>query len=100
MRTRGALLGPACMAALLAFADATPARAAEIRFRGLIDVVGAERGTGFDHNLLTRNDSNFDAYSLRAFAEATANDQISIFTQFMPTRGLLGSVTLAVASTR
>jgi hypothetical protein len=83
MKTRGAILGLTCIFALLEFADAVPARAADLRFRGLIDVVGAERGTGFDHNLLTRNDSNFDAYSLRAFAEATANDQISIFTQFI-----------------
>ncbi len=83
MRIRGAVSALACAALMVPAVLAPSAGAADLRFRGLIDVVAAERGDAFDHNLLTRLDSNFDAYSVRAFAEAKANDQIGIFTQFI-----------------
>jgi hypothetical protein len=46
-------------------------------------VVGAERGRAYEHNLLARGDSQFDAYGLRLFADATINDKVTVFSQAM-----------------
>jgi hypothetical protein len=69
------------VAIALALAAATPSRAAEFHFHGLLDVVASGRGPAYDYNRLTRGDSPFDAYSLRVFADASVNDQLSIFSQ-------------------
>lgn len=77
--TAAVLAGVAVVA--LGLAGMQPARAAELKFHGLFDVVAAERGPAYDYNVLTRGDSPFDAYGLRLFADAKVNDQLEIYSQ-------------------
>lgn len=60
-----------------------PARATEFQVSGLLDVVAAERGTAYDTNLLTRGDSQFDAYGLRFFVNAQVSDRLQVYSQFV-----------------
>lgn len=59
------------------------ARATEFQVRGLLDVTAAQRNAAYDLNLLTRNDSPFDAYGVRLFGDARVNDHLQVFTQLM-----------------
>jgi hypothetical protein len=62
-------------------APAIPARASDLAFHGLLDVVFAPRGTAYDYNVLTRGDSPFDAYGARVFADGRVSDQLTVFAQ-------------------
>jgi hypothetical protein len=81
MLTRPVRPFAALLALSLAVAVAIPARAAEFKIRGLLDVVAAPRGEAFDGNLLIRGDSPLDAYGLRLFGETQANDKLQVFMQ-------------------
>jgi hypothetical protein len=72
-------------AALLALAP-VPAGALEgpeIQWRGLLDVVLAERGKAYDLNLLTRGDASFDAYGMRLFADGQVGERLQLFGQIV-----------------
>jgi len=62
---------------------AAPARAGDIHFRGLLDLVAAERSEAYDLNTFTRGDNPFDAYGVRLFADGTVNDRLQVFTQLV-----------------
>src|SRR5262249_41052889 len=55
----------------------------EIQWRGLLDVVLAERGQAYDLNVLTRGDASFDAYGMRLFADGQVGDRLQIFGQLV-----------------
>jgi len=80
-RTHGAPAWPGLALIAACLAAAPPARASELRFHGLLDLVLAERGVAYDYNLLTRGDSPFDAYGARIFADGVVNDQLAVFAQ-------------------
>ena len=74
----------AWIAAPAALTGSRPAIAdTQFHFHGLLDVVAAERGAAFESNLLMRGDSPFDGYGLRAFADATLNPRLQVFTQLV-----------------
>jgi len=73
----------AVVAITLGLALVPRARATEFHVHGILEVVGAEHGRAFEHNILMRGDSQFDAYGLRLFADAQVNPQLQIFTQFV-----------------
>jgi hypothetical protein len=62
-------------------APAAPARGADVRFRGLLDLVATGRGPAVEHNVLTRDDSAFDPYGLRLFADAVVSPRLQGFAQ-------------------
>jgi hypothetical protein len=62
-------------------ATVSPAVATELKFRGLLDLVAARPGPAYNHNVLSRGDSPFDAYGLRLFADAQVNDRLQAFSQ-------------------
>jgi hypothetical protein len=70
-------------AVLVAIALASPqsVRASDVQFRGLLDVVAAERDSAHNLNLLTRGDSSFDPYGLRLFVDAQVVDQVQAYGQ-------------------
>lgn len=72
-------------AALLALAplDAQALEGTEIRWRGLLDVALAERGTAYQLNVLTRGDANFDAYGMRLFADGQVGERLQVFGQMV-----------------
>jgi len=88
-RARGARAGARCRAlaaaALLAFAPlrAHALEGPEIQWRGLLDVVLAERGKAYDLNLLSRGDASFDAYGMRLFADGQVGERLQIFGQIV-----------------
>ncbi len=55
----------------------------EIQWRGLLDVVLAERGKAYGLNVLTRGDASFDAYGMRLFADGQVGDRLQIFGQLV-----------------
>lgn len=57
--------------------------ASDFQFRGLLDLVAAERGAAYGLNTLIRGDSPFDAYGLRLFADVRANDRLQVFSQIV-----------------
>jgi len=57
------------------------APAADVRFRGLLDLVLSSGYEGQEWNTLTQGDSNFDPYRLRVFADATVTPQLDLFVQ-------------------
>src|SRR5689334_12902158 len=59
------------------------ARATDVQVHGLFDIVAAERGRGFDQNVLTRGDSPFDAFGLRLFVDGGVNDRVKIYSQIV-----------------
>lgn len=65
----------------LGITSVAPARATEWQVHGLLDVVAAERGIGYDTNTLARGDTHFDAYSVRVFGDAQVNPRLQVFTQ-------------------
>ena len=68
--------------AALALASMAPtARATDLKFHGLLDVVAATHGAAFDGNVLMRGDSPFDAYGLRVFGEARPDPRLEIHLQ-------------------
>ncbi len=79
MRLARRVIAPLAAAAALAGSGA--AGAAEVRFRGLLDVVAVDDSPAFPLNRLTRGDSPFDPYGLRVFADARVNDRIQVFAQ-------------------
>lgn len=68
------------LAIVACLAPAT-ASSSDFKVRGLLDVVAAERGTGYNGNSLTRGDSPLDSYGLRVFGDATVNDRLAVFSQ-------------------
>lgn len=60
---------------------AVPARAGEIRFHGLLDLVLAQQDSAYDYNKFARGDSPFDAYGARLFVDGRVNDQLAVFAQ-------------------
>ena len=64
---------------------ASPATGADVRIRGLLDLVGSNRGVALESNWFNYGDSDLDAYRLRLFAEGAANDRLEVFTQFLYT---------------
>lgn len=84
---------------------AAPASGADVRIRGLLDLVGSNRGVALESNWFNYGDSDFDAYRLRFFAEGAANDRLEVFTQFLytdaaPARALGAYVSYAPAPER
>ena len=71
------------LAVTLDLCAASRSQATEYHVHGLLDVVAAEHGRAYEHNILTRDDSGFDAYGLRIFADAQVNDRLQIYTQFV-----------------
>ncbi len=69
------------VAVAIGAAAAASVHAAEIQVHGLLDVVAAERGLAYDHNVLIRGDSPFDAYGVRVFAEGQVNSRLQVFAQ-------------------
>ena len=65
--------------AALALSLAIPAQAADVGFRGLLELVAAGRGPAYDYNVLTRGDASFDAYGVRLFANARVNPKLELF---------------------
>jgi hypothetical protein len=76
---------PLAVAALLALAplEARALEGPEIQWRGLLDVVLAERGESYQLNVLTRGDASFDAYGMRLFADGQAGDRLQLFGQIV-----------------
>ena len=84
---------------------AAPAAGADVRIRGLVDLVASNRGIGLESNWFNYGDSDFDAYRLRFFAEGAANDKLEVYTQFLytdaaPARALGAYVSYAPAPER
>lgn len=75
------LLRSAALAVVLV--TAADAAAGPVQISGIIDVVAAEAGAGYETNRLTRGDSNFDAYGVRLFVNAEANPRFKIFSQIV-----------------
>jgi hypothetical protein len=73
----------AAMACSLTLSAVTRAYATDFQVRGLLDVVMAEPGRAYEHNVLTRGDSPFDAYGLRVFADAQVNGRLQVFSQLV-----------------
>ncbi len=71
----------AAVAAALGLAVATSSGASEFKIHGLLDVVVAPRGEAYDGNLLTRDDSPFDAFGLRVFGEGQVNERLQVYLQ-------------------
>lgn len=67
----------------VALATAADAAAAPVQVSGIIDVVAAEPGPGYETNRLTRDDSNLDAYGVRLFVNAEASPRFKVFSQFV-----------------
>ena len=67
--------------ALLAAIGIPPASGAELRARGLLDLVLSSGDDAQDWNKLTQGDSNFDPYRLRLFVDAAVAPQIDVFAQ-------------------
>ena len=89
-RTRFLLSLRSLLASILAAASAlpfltSPAAGADVRIRGLLDLVASNRGVALESNWFNYGDSDFDAYRLRFFAEGAANDRLEVFTQFLYT---------------
>ncbi len=62
-------------------AGAPAARATDFHVHGLFDLVVANRGEAYDHNVLTRGDSPFDPYGLRVLADAQVSERLQVFSQ-------------------
>ena len=77
--------GPLVAAALLVMLPvvALALEGPEIQWRGLLDVVLAERGHAYDLNVLTRGDASFDAYGMRLFADGQVGERLQIFGQLV-----------------
>ena len=88
-RQRGRSTRRACWslagAALLALGPvvAGAGEGVDLRWRGLLDVVLAERGKAYDLNVLTRGDASFDAYGLRLFADGQVGERLQLFGQIV-----------------
>lgn len=78
-----ALIPVATAACTLAFAALTPARAADLKWHGIADLVAAEASDAFDYNTLTRKDNPFDPFHLRVFAESRLDDRLQVLAQFV-----------------
>jgi len=66
---------------LAGLVGATSAQATEFHIHGLLDLVAADRGAAYDHNVLTRGDSPFDPYSLKVFADAQVSERLQVYSQ-------------------
>ncbi len=77
----------ACVAASVALAvlGLVPlrARAADLQWHGLLDLIAAEQSRAFPANVLTRGDNPYDAYRLRLFAESQVDDRLQVLGQFV-----------------
>ncbi len=80
---KGRLIRHVILAAVVisSLACGVPARASDIQFRGLLDLVGSSRGVALESNWFNYGDSNFDAYRLRVFAEGAVTDKVEVYTQ-------------------
>jgi len=58
-------------------------RAADFKWRGLLDLVAAEQSPAFETNTLTRGDDPFDPYRLRLFADAQVDEHIQFLGQLV-----------------
>lgn len=67
--------------AAVAFTAPAMAVASEIKARGLLEVVAAPRGEAFEGNVLTRDDSPFDAYGVRLFGDAQVDPRLQFALQ-------------------
>jgi hypothetical protein len=77
-------LGPRRWIALLfVLALARPAGAAELRWRGLLDITGAELVPAAALNALTRGDNPFDLYRTRLFVESQVDDRVQVLAQIV-----------------
>jgi hypothetical protein len=59
------------------------ARAADLRWSGLLDLVAAEHTDAYVLNTLTHGDNPWDAYRLRVFAESQVDDHLQVQGQFV-----------------
>ena len=59
------------------------ARAADIQWSGLLDLVAAEHTDAYVLNTLTHGDNSWDAYRLRIFAESQIDDHLQVQGQFV-----------------
>ena len=62
-------LGVACAAVSALASASASADIKDIQLRGLLDVVGAPNNTAVGLNVMNYASTNFDAYTLRLFAE-------------------------------
>jgi hypothetical protein len=69
-------------AALLATAVAG-AEAADIQWRGLLDLVASEHTDAYALNTLTHKDNPWDAYRLRVYAESQVDDHLQVLGQIV-----------------
>lgn len=70
----------ACALAL-ALLSPLPARAADLKWHGLLDLMVAEHSDAFEYNTLTRGDNPFDPYRLRLFMDAQMDDHVQVLGQ-------------------
>ena len=73
----------AAMALSLTLSATPRAFGTDFQVHGLLDVVMAEPGRAYEHNVLMRGDSPFDAYGLRMFADAQVNGRLQVFSQLV-----------------
>jgi hypothetical protein len=72
----------ACVLAGTSLAPAG-AFAADLKWRGMADLVAAEASDAFQYNVLTRMDGPFDPFRLRVFAESRIDDRLQVFSQLV-----------------
>jgi hypothetical protein len=71
------------LVAALASTAVVPARAADIQWTGLLDLVAAEHTDAYFLNTFTHGDNPWDAYRLRLFIESQVNDHVQVQGQIM-----------------
>lgn len=74
-----------CLALLVSALAVVPsfARAADLKWRGLLDLVGSELAPAFDDNTLTRGDNPYDPYRVRLFVESAVDEHVQVLGQFV-----------------
>ena len=73
--------GVACVAVSALASASASADIKDIQLRGLLDVVGAPNNTAVGLNTMNYGSTNFDAYTLRLFAEGKPADHLEIYSE-------------------
>jgi hypothetical protein len=69
--------------ALAGLLTAAPMYASDLKIRGLLDVVAAQRSDTYQLSQLTRGDSPYDPYGLRLFIDGNVNERVDVFGQIV-----------------
>jgi len=80
---RFALGAAAGSVVLLLAAAPAGAEIKDAEIRGLVDVVGAPNNSAIGYNHMNYGATNFDAYTIRLFAEGKPADQLEVFAQVL-----------------